>query len=56
MMAICPAGPPKFINPNFSQKLTACIKRTGCGGVLTVAGSLFLFCFGTTDFGFSVSR
>jgi len=56
MMAICPAGPPKFINPNFSQKLTACIKRTGCGGVFSVASSRFLFFSGTTDFGFSVSR
>jgi hypothetical protein len=32
MMAIWPAGPPKLMNPNFSQKEKACQKLTGAGG------------------------
>src|SRR5690606_18825306 len=32
MMAICPAGPPKLMNPSLSQKRSACQKGTG-GGV-----------------------
>jgi hypothetical protein len=32
MMAIWPAGPPKLMNPNFSQKAKACQKLTGAGG------------------------
>jgi hypothetical protein len=32
MMAIWPAGPPKLMKPNLSQKTKACQKLTGAGG------------------------
>src|SRR5215217_4737933 len=31
MMAICPAGPPKLMNPSFSQYRAACASVTGGG-------------------------
>jgi hypothetical protein len=39
MIAICPAGPPKLMNPNFNQKRKASAKLTGKGGAA-------LFCEG----------
>jgi hypothetical protein len=32
MIAICPAGPPKLMKPNFNQKRKASAKLTGEGG------------------------
>ena len=44
MIAICPAGPPKLMKPNFSQKRKASRKETGAGrsgGEATVAVESF---------------
>ena len=43
MMAICPAGPPKLINPSLSQNLKASLNVGFGGASISEYKSLFLF-------------